>query len=308
MAEAGVPCDPKPSAGAALMVTGRAVFDRMPALYLRHYRSAYQAIEDHARELGVASENLSHLLRSAPLLDSEGALRGNDLQRFASYDARGRWRASWDVATRAGLAERVGEDWRLSDTGRGALARGDADWAAYIDRQPAPAAAAEIVAAAVREIVSHACPDDWRATMFARRIAKEPRPMGALAKALAPVRALLGRRDDSHVAAWRASGYDGPTLDALTAVVSGARTLADVARALDSKQDQAQVERSLSALAGRGDIQRDGEAIHLTGKGHASRVAIEADTDRRFFGGWPEGDDLAALDGALAELDQTSRR
>jgi hypothetical protein len=123
-------------------------------------------------------------------------------------------------------------------------------------------------------------------------------------------------RDDCHIGAWRAAGYDGPSLDVLTqvwpgtsdvrwATQGGKGTLDEIAKALEAKQDRADVERRIEALERRGDIAREGTILRITPQGQRARDGIEEDTDRRFFALW-ELDDAATArlgDDLLSAMD-----
>ncbi len=284
-------------------LTRRGVFDRIPRLYLGHYRRAYAAIERRAASLGLAADDLSRFHRSAPLLEANAIVSEDLLRRYAPYDARGQWRASWEAAAGAGLAEQVPGGWRLAAGGREVIGAVDGDWSSYIEARPSPEPAASRLARTMGALGASPGADDWRASMFARRIAREPKPRSGLARAIAAIRVVLGRRDDCHFAAWRAAGFEGPVLDALSAVWSGVATVADTQRALARGQDAAEVERSLAALIREGAITREGDVLALTAAGRAARDAIETETDRRFFGGWPEGEALAELDQDLSTVE-----
>jgi hypothetical protein len=95
-------------------------------------------------------------------------------------------------------------------------------------------------------------------------------------------------RDDAHMAAWRAAGFDGPVFDILSRVWSGeAGTLAGLNEALRPSQRPEDIARGLDELGRRGALARDGEALRLTSQGRAARDAIEAETDRVYFAPWP---------------------
>lgn len=134
-------------------------------------------------------------------------------------------------------------------------------------------------------------------------------------------------RDDCHIGAWEAASYAGPEIDTLTqiwttpsdlswATGGGITSLDELGKALHVRQDRGDVERSVEALARRGDVELDGDRLLLTPRGKARRDAIEDETDRRYFEIWQVddaatarlGDDLRAVIDALpAGSDQASR-
>lgn len=101
--------------------------------------------------------------------------------------------------------------------------------------------------------------------------------------------ALWTARDDAHTAAWRATGFDGPTFDVLSQIWSGAATtLAELINKLNHSQRPEDIERGVQALVDRDFVQRDGEQLRLSPLGQHTRDAIEAETDRIYFAPWPE--------------------
>ena len=120
-------------------------------------------------------------------------------------------------------------------------------------------------------------------------------PMVALENA---VFGLWQARDDCHMAAWRQAGLDGPTLDALTRIWRGeAASEEDLAAKLTS-QRAADVAGELASLQRDGLVATGGQP-RTTEKGAKARQAIEDETDRLFFSGWPE--DVAASAGWTRE-------
>jgi hypothetical protein len=121
------------------------------------------------------------------------------------------------------------------------------------------------------------------------------KPMVALENA---VFALWQARDDCHMAAWRQAGLDGPTLDTLTRIWRGEAASEDELVAKLTSQRPADVTAELARLRDDGLIAGDG-ALRTTEKGATTRQAIEDETDRLFFSGWP--DDVGAAAGWIRE-------
>ena len=100
------------------------------------------------------------------------------------------------------------------------------------------------------------------------------------------------------MAAWRQAGLDGPTLDAITRVWRGeASSEGDLAAKLTS-QRPSDVAAELARLR-RDGLVAPGDPPRTTEKGAKARQAIEDETDRLFFSGWP--DDIAASAGWIRE-------
>jgi hypothetical protein len=99
---------------------------------------------------------------------------------------------------------------------------------------------------------------------------------------------LWGARDDAHIAAWRAAGFDGPTFDLLSHVWSGdAATLPALIESVQQFQRPDDVRRGVETLIANGYLARDGDALRPTERGRTIRDAIEAETDRIYFAPWP---------------------
>lgn len=115
-------------------------------------------------------------------------------------------------------------------------------------------------------------------------------------------------RDDCHVAAWTARRLRGPDLNVLTYLWRGEASTAAELVALVGEGTEAHVVAALAALREAGLVEGSGP-LRPTDRGRAERDAIEADTDRSFFGPWPDDvgaeatwirDQLARLNAGLA--------
>jgi hypothetical protein len=112
-------------------------------------------------------------------------------------------------------------------------------------------------------------------------------------------------RDDAHMAAWRAAGFDGPTVDLLSRLWShGAHTLAGLTEAMRASQRPQDIEAGVEALIGAGYVARDGDVLQLTPQGKLTRDRIEAETNRIYFAPWPPLglNEVAWLSGALQRV------
>jgi hypothetical protein len=109
------------------------------------------------------------------------------------------------------------------------------------------------------------------------------------------------------MAAWREASLDGPTLDTLTRIWRDEATSeAELAAKLTS-QRPADVGAQLARLR-RDGLVTTGDPPRTTDKGTLVRQAIEDETDRLFFGPWPDEvassagwirDKLAAVNASL---------
>jgi hypothetical protein len=98
---------------------------------------------------------------------------------------------------------------------------------------------------------------------------------------------LWGARDDAYTKAWREADMEGPPLDVLAHIWSGANTVGALCEALRAKQSPDDVESSLSWLVEREYVQREGDSVSLTPQGAMMREDIEHETDRVYFEPWP---------------------
>ena len=95
-------------------------------------------------------------------------------------------------------------------------------------------------------------------------------------------------RDDSHNAAWRAAGFDGPTFDLLSRVWSGEATIVPaLTEAVQQFQRPEDVTRGIERFVAVGYLTWDGDALGFTPHGAEVRERIEAETDRISFTSWP---------------------
>ena len=132
----------------------------------------------------------------------------------------------------------------------------------------------------------------------ARRLPPPEEDAAPLVQLEAAIYVLWTARDDAHMAAWRAAGFDGPSLDLFSRLwAREAETVAEVVNAVRQSQRPEDVEHGITTLIDKGYLRRDGEALHLTEHGRAIRDAIEAETDRVYFAPWPPlaPDDVAFL-------------
>jgi DNA-binding MarR family transcriptional regulator len=202
----------------------------------------------------------------------------------------GRWLPMAAAARGAGLAEERNGRWILTERGRGlAAAMHEAARAHYATLAPLPKAElAELASLLDRAFFAGANasePANRLHTPFALRYRGDDPPAGSFAQLDAAIYGLWQVRDDSHIAAWRASGLSGPEVEVLTRLWR--EEAADQAALTDllPHQQPEDVSAALARLRADGLIERD--ALRATAKGANARQAIEDETDRVFFTPWP---------------------
>jgi hypothetical protein len=216
---------------------------------------------------------------------------------------------NWDqqqaasVAARdAGLVDEKDERWELTAAGRDVVKRVRRDADAYLASLPSPLTREDLTRLASllgRAFAATAASLDPRWLSHIPRAARMAgdgtHPMVALENA---IYGIWQARDDSHMAAWREEGLDGPTLDALTRIWRGeAASEEDLAAKLTS-QRPADVTQELARLRGDGLVVAE-SPLRTTDKGAKKRQAIEDETDRLFFSAWP--DEVASAAGWIRE-------
>ena len=207
------------------------------------------------------------------------------------------------AARNAGLVDERDGRWDLTAKGRELMKRYRREADAYLAGLPSPLSVEDLTRLAsllgrAFEATAASLDRRWHSHIpRAARMAGDAttHPMVALENA---VFGLWQARDDCHMAAWRQAGLDGPTLDALTRIWRGeAASEEDLAAKLTS-QRAADVAGELASLQRDGLVATGGQP-RTTEKGAKARQAIEDETDRLFFSGWPE--DVAASAGWTRE-------
>lgn len=212
------------------------------------------------------------------------------------------YRAAAAAARDAGLVGEKGGRWDLTAAGRDVMRRlrGEAD--AYLGSLQSPLPPEDLIRLAALlarafDATAAALDRRWHSHIprAARMAGDGSRPMVALENA---VYAQWMARDDSHMAAWRQAGLDGPTLDTLTRIWRGEATTEDDLASKLTSQRPADVGAQLARLRRDGLVEPEG-ALRTTDKGAKVRQGIEDETDRLFFGAWP--DDVATSSGWIRE-------
>lgn len=257
-------------------------------------------------ELGIDRPAFAFVVGGVALQGDDGARLIDVLNPYPTvFDAN---LAAAAAARGAGLVEEVGGRWRATQKGRELAARVRKEADAYLTTlAPIPASdttrLASLLARALSAIEASDVPKDHMPRT--RRFRGDANiPMVALENA---VFGLWQARDDCHMSSWREAGFDGPTFDVLTRVW---RNEADSEDALATKlpfQRPDDIRHAVERLRGDGLVERD--TLAVTARGRDARQRIEDETDRRFFGPWPDEvgreapwmiDRLTALNAALA--------
>ena len=214
----------------------------------------------------------------------------------------GRWLPMAAAARGAGLVEERDGRWYLTEKGRGlAAAMHEAARAHYASLKPLPreelAELARLLDRAFFAAAKAIEPAKRLHTPFAFAYRGDDPPTGSFAQLDAAVYGLWQVRDDSHIAAWRASGRSGPEVEVLTRLWR--EEAADDAALADllTHQHPEDVSAAVARLRKGGLVEAD--ALRATAAGAAARQEIEDETDRLFFTPWP--DDVGARSSWIAE-------
>ena len=211
--------------------------------------------------------------------------------------------AASSAARDAGLVDEKDGRWDLTPKARELMKRFRREADAYLAALPSPLSKEDLSRLATLlghafEATAASLDRRWHSHIpRAARMAGDANahPMIALENA---VFGLWQARDDCHVAALQQAGLDGPTLDAFTRIWRGEATSEEDLAAKLTSQRPADVTGELTRLR-RDGLVAQGDPPRTTEKGTKARQAIEDETDRLFFSGWP--DDVAASAGWIRE-------
>lgn len=211
--------------------------------------------------------------------------------------------AASSAARDAGLVDERNGRWDLTPKAREMMKRFRVEADAYLATLPSPISTSDLsrlgtLLGRAFEATAASLDRRWHSHIpRAERMAGDAKahPMVALENA---VYGLWNARDDCHMAAWGQAGLDGPTLDALTRIWRGEAESEENLAAKLTSQRPADVAAELARLR-RDGLVTDGNPPRTTEKGTKARQAIEDETDRLFFSGWP--DDVAASAGWIKE-------
>ncbi len=103
--------------------------------------------------------------------------------------------------------------------------------------------------------------------------------------------ALQRTRDDAHIAAWRAAGLRGPTLELLSWIwTSETVTMSDLVEQYRGRMYPLDISEALQELEHKSTLTINGTTITITSTGRDIREEIERETDRMCFAPWPSID------------------
>lgn len=282
---------------AVVTFTRRHIVDMLPEYLGKRSAGFGPERETLMKDAGVSTDVLGTLFTS--LIFVEGDLVRRDVYAWRSPYALKRPSVieGWAQVVSAGLAEAVAEGWRLRPRAIEIAEAAQRRLRDHLRGLPLPEHAVRRAADALEPIADRIPADARRATLVRKLRPQADEPKADILRLNRSAAELWYFRDDCHIGAWEAAGHQGPVFDVLSHLWSsppdmswtklpGATSLAQLAKAMDQRQDRADVERAVQTLVDRGDVARDGDAVQLTSKGKAGRDAIEDETDRRFFAIW----------------------
>lgn len=285
----------------------RALVDLLPRFLLRR-RAGWSGLEDLLAQSGLARPELL-LLRAIAMETDQGVGMTDDQLRADLYNPYNTFNPIFEslpALVEKGALRKDGDRYSVSSAARELVERAEAAGNAYLATLDLlPAADLARLAETLAEIAGRmwAAPEPAVKAHQARVRRLAPVEAGQAAALLDyAIYALWAARDDAHMAAWRAAGFDGPAFDILSRLWSGeAGTPAALNEALRHSQRPAEIARGVDELERRGYLARDSDALRLTAQGRAARDAIEAETDRMYFAPWPplSADEVAWLHDAL---------
>jgi DNA-binding MarR family transcriptional regulator len=278
---------------AVTTLTPKAVFDLLQKYLSTRLAGHRPRVEAIAQEAGVGTATLNTAL-NAPRLGVDVVTV--DRYRWRSpYATKDLWTPVWEELVGAGLAQRADGGWRLTTKGRETIERLTREIRSYLESVQLPPLELRRATKTLTDLAA-AIPADSERAMAARRgLPLRAEVRSDVVRLDVAIGELSIQRDDCHIAAWQKAGYSGPELDVLSHVWEGKATVDDLGKALEARQERADVERHVESLVRRGDLSREGHRLALTPQGKKRREGIETDTDRRYFQGWPDGEALTRL-------------
>lgn len=289
---------------AVMTFTRRQVVDLLPEFLSKRGIGYRPAGEPYARELGISWTAL--VILGGSFIDSDGEVIARAwYKRRSPYAIKDARPATWAELAVAGLADVVPEGWRLTAKGSDVAAEHRRRVYRYLAGLPMPRQACERAARQLDHLARRIPAGAERAARASRVFGIHPEISSHMRSLSDAAQVLWAFRDDRHIAAWQSAGYGGPDLDVLSYCwssppdvtwtrIGGMRTFDELAKALEAKQDRADVERHVESLVRRGDVVRSGAEIGLTAQGQRSRDAIEEETDRAYFAIWDLDDGATA--------------
>ena len=288
---------------AVMTYTRRQIVDMLPEYLTKRSAGFGPAREALMKDAGVSADVLGTV--TTGLIFVEGDKVRREMYQWRSPYAIKRPTVvdGWSKVVAAGLAEATPDGWRPRPQGIALAERAQRALRDHLSGLPLPADAVRRAADALERIAER-IPSDARRAALARKLRpKSDEPVADILRLNRSAAELWYFRDDCHIRAWQAAGYQGPVFDVLSHLWSsppdmqwtklpGATSLDQLAKAMEQRQERSDVDRAVQALVDRDDIARDGDSVRLTATGQGSRDAIEDETDRSYFAIW-ELDDAA---------------
>lgn len=290
---------------AVVTYTRRQIVDMLPEFLSKRSGAFGPEREALMKEAGVSSDVLGTLITSFILVEGDVVRVDRYAWRSPYVVKRPSVLEGWAKTVEAGLAEAVGEGWRLRPRAIEIAEAAQRKLRDHLRGLPLPEAPVRRAAAALEPIADRIPAGARRAALVKKLRPKEDEPKADILRLNRCAAELWYFRDDCHIGAWQAAGYRGPVFDVLSHLWSspadmpftrlpGATSLDQLAKAMEQRQDRADVESAVQGLVDAGDVERDGDSVRLTPKGKAARDAIEDETDRRFFAIWTLDDAATA--------------
>ena len=305
---------------AVMTFTRRQVTDMLPEFLTRRIATFGPKAKAYAGEVGV-SEAAANTLNGALAVRD-----GYDVKR-ATYAFRGPYaihrpaiEKAWEEIVAAGLAEATPDGWRMRPRAIEIGEEMSRRVRAHVRTLPFPAEPTRRAAGVLHPISQRVPATAGRAARVRQTPGGEGEPPSDAMTLSRAAQILWGFRDDCHIPAWEAKGYEGPAFEILSYVWPGpvdvsytklpaVGSIEGLEKAMAPRQTRADIEKNVDALVRRGDLVREGDAVRITPQGQKTRDEIEQDTDRRFFANWQLddagfarlGDDLRAVIDALPQ-------
>jgi helix-turn-helix protein len=303
---------------AVMTFTRRQVVDMIPEFLTRRVATFGPVAKARAEELGISEGAFGVLNGALAMREGDRVTRSRYAFRSPYAIHRPAIEKAWDELVAAGLADTLPVGWRLHSRTIEIAEDAGRRLRAFVRALPFPAAPTARATKDLTHLADRVPPAAERTELVRRLVPGANEPASDATALSRAAQILWAFRDDCHIPAWQAAGYEGPAFDVLSYVwasrsdVSHTRlpaisSLERLVTALAPRQERTDVERNVAALVARGDMARDGDAIGLTEQGRKAREAIEEDTDRRYFAIWDlddagtsrVGDDLRAIIDAL---------
>lgn len=303
---------------AVMTFTRRRVVDMIPEFLTRRVATFGPVAKARAQELGISEGAFGVLNAALAVREGDRVTRSRYAFRSPYAIHRPAIEKAWDELVAAGLADSLPVGWRLHPRAIEIAEDAGRRLRAHVRALPFPASPTARATKDLAHLADRVPPTAERTELVRRLVPGVNEPPSEATTLSRSAQILWAFRDDCHIPAWQAAGYEGPAFDVLSYVWASPADVSHtklpaigsfekLVAALAPKQERADVERNVAALVARGDMAREGDTIRLTEQGQKTREAIEEDTDRRYFAIWDLdyaatsrlGEDLRAIIEAL---------